>query len=201
VLSSFTAVISGQNMVSINWVTQSETNLAGYFIYRDNQPMLTNAWRISPLIEATNTSQTYTYGFTDLEVYPSQCYYYWLESVDICGSSYFHGPVFITLGDNGNNGSSTAPLNTELSNAYPNPFNPCTAISYSLKDAGDVTITIYNVRGQQVKSFREDHSSGGKYRIIWDGTNDQGKSMSSGIYYYHMKSGNYIAIKKMVLMK
>lgn len=200
-LSSFTVITGGQNLVSINWITQSETNMAGYYVYRADQANLSTAQKISPFIEATNTSQAHSYNYSDKDVYLNQTYHYWLESVEIYGSSNFYGPVLITMGDGQNHGTPEMPLLTELKSAYPNPFNPSTAIAYSMKDAGLVAITIYNVKGQVVKSFRTHHHNGGKYTIIWDGTNDLGSPMSSGIYYYHMKSGNYFAIKKVVLVK
>jgi len=200
-LSSFTAIMGGQNMVSINWITQSETNMAGYYVYRAEQANLSTAQRISPFIEATNTSQTHSYSYSDKDVYLNQTYHYWLESVEIYGSSNFHGPVLITMGDDQNHGTPEMTLNTELKSAYPNPFNPSTTIAYSMKDAGLVAITIYNVKGQVVKSFRAHHHNGGRYLINWDGSDDLGNPMSSGIYYYRMQSGNYSATKKVVMVK
>ena len=87
-----------------------------------------------------------------------------------------------------------------LSN-YPNPFNPITNIAYSIIDAGNVTLEVYNLRGQLVKTLVNEVKDTGSYSVSWDGTNDSGKSVSSGVYFYQLKAGKYTSTKKMILMK
>jgi flagellar hook assembly protein FlgD len=86
-------------------------------------------------------------------------------------------------------------------NAFPNPFNPNTTLRYSLKEAGKVRIEIYNLKGQMVRSFSNDHSSPGYYQVNWDGKDAMGRKVSSGVYMYRMVSGRYHSTKKMVLAK
>ncbi len=90
---------------------------------------------------------------------------------------------------------------TKLDNNYPNPFNPDTNINYSIKEAGDVTIEVYNIKGQLVKTLVNGLRETGNYTVVWNGQDGSNKFVASGIYFYKMKSGNYTATKKMILMK
>ncbi|PID28673.1 MAG: hypothetical protein CSB55_03855 [Candidatus Cloacimonadota bacterium] len=86
---------------------------------------------------------------------------------------------------------------------YPNPFNPVTALSYNLtpKQAKDAKISVYNSRGQLVKIFNRLESDGKRGQVIWNGKDNSGKSVSSGIYYYRLTGNGFSKSKKMVLMK
>ncbi|MDD3050951.1 MAG: T9SS type A sorting domain-containing protein [Candidatus Cloacimonetes bacterium] len=99
-LSSFTAVISADNQVVINWTTQSETNVLGFRIYRNNTFNMDESILITPqYIPAHNSSITTDYSFTDTNIdFQSPIYYYWLESVDLDSSSEFFGPVMVSFG-------------------------------------------------------------------------------------------------------
>jgi len=90
---------------------------------------------------------------------------------------------------------------TRLNGNYPNPFNPVTNIAYSIKETGNVTLEVYNLKGQLVKTLVNDVKETGDYTEIWNGTDNTGKSVSSGVYFYKMKASNYTATKKMILMK
>ena len=92
-------------------------------------------------------------------------------------------------------------LITKLHSNYPNPFNPVTNISYSVKEAGNVTLEVYNIKGQLVKTLINDVREAGNFTTTWTGTDNSNKSVSSGVYFYKMKSGNYTSTKKMILMK
>ncbi len=89
----------------------------------------------------------------------------------------------------------------ELYQNYPNPFNPHTTIKYNLPSNGTVRITIYNLNGQQVTTLVNEFKSSGNYKIIWDGTNNQGKNVSSGIYLYKINFANTAIAKKMLLIR
>ena len=90
---------------------------------------------------------------------------------------------------------------TALNGNYPNPFNPVTNIAYSVKESGNVTLEVYNIKGQLVKTLVNDVKETGEFTATWTGTDNSNKSVSSGVYFYKMKSGNYAATKKMILMK
>ena len=90
---------------------------------------------------------------------------------------------------------------TDLLGNYPNPFNPTTRISYSLLQQEMVNISIYNVKGEKIKTIVNEIMSTGNHQILWQGTNDKGKSVSSGIYFYKLRAGRYTETGKMILLK
>ena len=90
---------------------------------------------------------------------------------------------------------------TELHGNYPNPFNPETTISFSVKDKGHVKVDIYNVKGQLVKTLVNGNMNSGKYDIVWNGRDNAGNAVSSGVYFYKMNAGKYSSTKKMIMMK
>ncbi len=84
---------------------------------------------------------------------------------------------------------------------YPNPFNPNTNISFSLDKAAPANVTIYNQKGQIVKNFDMPMANQGITTLNWNGTDNFGNAVSSGVYFFRLKSGSYSSTKKMVLMK
>jgi len=98
-------------------------------------------------------------------------------------------------------GSNVPILATELGANYPNPFNPTTTISFTLKEASDVKIDVYNITGQYVKTLINKHLEADNHNIVWNGNDNEGKSVSSGVYLYKMQAGKYTSTKKMILMK
>jgi len=92
-----------------------------------------------------------------------------------------------------------------ISQNYPNPFNPTTEIIYTIpedeREGVGVVIMVYNIRGQLIKRFDEGVRLPGRYSIIWDGRNDSGGKVSSGIYFYQIRAGDYTTTRKMVMMK
>jgi hypothetical protein len=93
------------------------------------------------------------------------------------------------------------PIKTELFANYPNPFNPETTIKFAVKNDELVSIDVYNIKGQKVKTLIDDVVKKGEYSIVWNGTDDNGKNVSSGIYFYKMKTKDYSAVNKMILLK
>ena len=90
---------------------------------------------------------------------------------------------------------------TALKGNFPNPFNPTTNIAYSLKETAKVKIEIYNLKGQLVKTLVNDTQPQGEHRVTWNGKDQRGNSVSSGIYLYKMQVGDYTSVKKMMMMK
>lgn len=88
----------------------------------------------------------------------------------------------------------------ETSN-YPNPFNPTTTISFNLAIDSDVSVEVYNVKGQKVKTLINEEMFKGKHSVNWDGINENNKSVSSGVYLYKVKAGNQESVKRMILLK
>ena len=97
--------------------------------------------------------------------------------------------------------SVNAPAVFALKNNYPNPFNPTTTIEYSLDKADDVTINIYSVTGQLVRTLTNESMSAGTHTVTFNGLDNNGNSLSSGIYFYTLQNSVQSITKKMILMK
>jgi flagellar hook assembly protein FlgD len=83
----------------------------------------------------------------------------------------------------------------------PNPFNPTTTLHYKLPNNIFVTISIYNMLGQQIKVLVNDNSGSGARSVQWDGTDSMGQPVSAGVYLYQIQTGEFVQTKKMVLLK
>jgi hypothetical protein len=94
-----------------------------------------------------------------------------------------------------------APAAFALAQNYPNPFNPETQISYSLPQDAHVVLTIFNIMGQKVKTLVDELQDAGYKSIHWDGKNDNGSQVASGIYFYRIQAGEYSQTKRMVLLE
>jgi len=90
---------------------------------------------------------------------------------------------------------------TILHNNYPNPFNPQTTISFDVKEPAPVRIDIYNLKGQIIRTLVNEIKTSGHYTIIWNGKDQNGNGVASGVYHYRMQAGKYKSIRRMLLMK
>ncbi len=89
----------------------------------------------------------------------------------------------------------------ELTGNYPNPFNPSTTIAFNLAEPSQVIIEVYNIKGEKVKTLVDGEYAAASHTITWNGDDNSGKSVSSGVYFYKMKAGSYTSTRKMILMK
>ena len=93
------------------------------------------------------------------------------------------------------------PATFALSQNYPNPFNPVTTMNFDLPVKARVTITIYNVLGQRIRTLVDQDLAAGRYTEEWNGSGDDGTKVASGIYFYKIEAGSFVATKKMMLLK
>jgi hypothetical protein len=196
-LSVFNAVLTAQKFVKLTWISESESNMLGYRVYRSQLNDANTAVQITAsMIEATNTSTTAVYSIEDREVAPFNSYYYWLEAVDFNHSSFF-GPQYVTV-----TGEIVPelPVQTAMKNAYPNPFkaNGNTNIEVALKAGETGTVTIYNVLGQVVKTYSVNE---GINNLTWNGRDSKNNACGSGIYFYKLSTPSMNQTKKMVIVK
>jgi hypothetical protein len=84
---------------------------------------------------------------------------------------------------------------------YPNPFNPVTTIHYELPRSSEVRLVIYNLLGQEVRTLLNSPIEAGRHQVVWNGTNDSGVTVASGIYIYRFEAGKYSKVMKMILVK
>lgn len=199
-LSAFFVNLSISNLPLLTWITQTETNMAGFRLYRGLSNDLSQAELLSAFIAGSNTTQQQSYVYHDTEPYYNATYYYWLESADLDGSSEFFGPVSIALDFTYVN-PPTIPLVTELSSVYPNPFNPETTISYTVAKRSEVQLSIYNVKGQLVRRLVQDFRNPGHYRVNWNGRDEQSRLCGSGSYQIVMRVGTDVFTRKALLLK
>ena len=140
---------------------------------------------------------------------------------------YFSKPVFIDINGDGledlllgnNNGGvryfqrnkdtgieehsilDSNPRSYKLLQNYPNPFNPSTKITYNLPHSTLVTLKIYNIQGQEIKTLVNEFQSVGMKSVTWNGLDAQGKQVTSGLYFYHINAGDFTQFKKMILVQ
>jgi hypothetical protein len=95
----------------------------------------------------------------------------------------------------------TVPSGYELAQNYPNPFNMSTQIDFELPRISAVKLTIYNILGETVRDWTYDIMFPGRNSIVWDGRNNYGQEIASGIYFYRLSAGEFVETKKMVLVK
>ena len=88
-----------------------------------------------------------------------------------------------------------------LSQNYPNPFNPETVIHYDLPFPSHVKLSVYNIMGQKVATLVDGERSAGSHSIVWDGKNNKGESLASGVYLYRMETEGFVQTRKLVLMR
>jgi hypothetical protein len=117
-----------------------------------------------------------------------------VDTLDVYVEGIGEGPTGIA-------GEEGLPRRFELSQNYPNPFNPVTLIHYELPRGSEVTLTVYNLLGQKVRSLVRGYQGAGRYDVEWRGDNDLGYPVGSGVYIYRFDAGDYQRTLKMILMK
>jgi len=171
--------------IMISWVTPANRDIVSYNIYR-NTELVAEDVMTSPYEDLDVPTGNYTYNVTT--VYDGG----W-ES-DMSNNAFvIHTQTDVT--------DLPKPEITELTGNYPNPFNPTTTISFSTSEAGFVSINIYNMKGQLVKTLVNENLDAAYHNVVWNGKDNRNKTISSGIYFYKMRTNNYTATKKMILMK
>lgn len=188
-LTSFTADINN-NGVLLKWITATELNNQGFEIERNSN--MSNWEKIGYVPGFGTTSEPKSYSFLDENV-TTGSYVYRLKQIDFDGTVNYSSEVVANI--------EAVPSDFELFQNYPNPFNPTTTIQFKVPETSDVSIVIYDMLGQVVKTLFTENVQAGKYSVDWNGTNNAGLKMSSGSYIYRMTTGNFIETKEMILLK
>ncbi|MBU0473799.1 MAG: T9SS type A sorting domain-containing protein [Bacteroidetes bacterium] len=196
-------IIGGPNNVlvsttepTISWVLPAEhsSTLKSELLISDNSDMI-NATTIADIANSN-------YEISGLE---KGKLYFWRVRTKTIDNTYseYSGLGTFKVGDNvtGVEEQVIIPEKFSVSQNYPNPFNPSTIISYSIPQTQFVTIKIYNMLGQEIKTLVSKEMSAGIYDVTWNGTNDSGVKVATGSYIYRVATGNNIVTKKMLLLK
>lgn len=189
-LSSFNASVTG-NEVRLSWSTASETNNHGFEIERNFGSLQSTAgstgWVVIGFKEGNGTTtEMQSYGFTDKSL-SSGKYLYRLKQVDFDGTFEYSNTVEVDV---------NLPEIFELSQNFPNPFNPSTKISYYLPSGGQISLKVYDVIGNEVATLVDEFKSAGSYEIEFDAS-----GLSSGSYFYKIQTGTFSSVKKMILLR
>ena len=130
--------------------------------------------------------------------------YFWrVSSSNVAGSSLF-SPIrrFTTMSGTAVDDPGVLPLQDRLEQNYPNPFNPSTTITFSLKDpSAPAELRIFNLKGQLVRTLYRGIPGGRELKLVWDGKDEQGRDVASGIYHYKLSGGGFSKTRKMLLLK
>ena len=183
-LISFTASYIN-NAVLIKWNTVTEINSSTYDIERKKDIDIT--WEKIATIKASGSSTTpRQYSFADENVNTAR-YNYRLKMNDLDGSSKYSDIINVEV---------SAPAKYELSNAYPDPWNPATTIRYVVPENILVTIKVYDALGREAANLVNEVKPAGNYEVTFSG-----KGLASGVYFYKMEAGKFNSVKKMILIK
>lgn len=186
--------------VILNWETIIEINNYGFEVERlqnskiakfqgweSNEPQNPN-WEKVGFVEGNRDSySTDDYFFVDKSV-PSGEYFYRLKQIDNDGRSRYSKDVEVVI--------NKLPIEFSLDQNYPNPFNPTTTIEFTIPSENIVQIKVFNILGMEIATLLNEHKQVGKHQVEFDAAN-----LSSGIYFYKVVSGNYLEIKKMILLR
>jgi hypothetical protein len=184
-LTFFSAIVKNEN-VELNWSTSTETNNQGFEILRSNQSKNIEWQQIGYVAGFGTTTEPKSYSFIDSKI-ESGNYSYKLKQIDLDGTVTFSEEVNVVV---------EIPITYNLEQNYPNPFNPSTTIKYSIKEDGFVKLSVYNLLGEEVTMLVNSEQKAGRYEVNFDGS-----KLSSGVYMYRIESKNFLAIKKMLLIK
>ncbi len=182
-LVSFDASVSG-NEVTLTWSTASETNNKGFVINRKTE---NDEWAEAGFVEGKGTTTFNNfYSFSEV-LKETGKYIYRLKQMDHNGNFEYSPEVEIEI---------SLPSVYSLSQNYPNPFNPATSIRFQVPENNKVSLKIYDVLGNETAVLVDEAKPAGTYEIYFDAS-----ALSSGIYYYTLRSGHFTETKKMVLLK
>ena len=169
----------------------SEKRIA-FVVYRDDEPL-------APIVRSDG------FNFYDFHFEYNVEYTYYVKAIYECETEQESPPsnsVVIFIDDPTDIGDGTViPTKTELYRNFPNPFNPETTIRFSVINSGNVSIQIYNLRGQKIKTLLENNMDAGVHSVVWDGTDDSGRTVGSGVYFYQMQTTDFTDTKRMLLLK
>jgi len=198
-LASFTGEVTADQGVLLQWATASQTNNLGWEVYRsvDNQVFE----RVSALISGEGTTDEFRqYSFTDQELPAADVVFYYLRQTDLNGTTSRSNVIEVALAPT-NVLDQALPLVTALNQNYPNPFNPETTIQFDLATDSYVSLRIYDIAGQVVRTLIQGSMTPGSYSPLWDGRNDAGARVGSGVYFYELRAGAFTSMKKMTLLQ
>lgn len=160
----------------------------------------------SPFAANTNCwsgSFGWTEATFDLSSYSGTARFRFLFGSDgaVTGEGWYVDDVRVESDFVENSDPAISPVKFNLAENYPNPFNPSTTIRFSIPDATNVELAIFNLKGQRIKTLASGEMNSGNHSIVWNGLDDNGRPVASGVYLYKLRGGSQTMTRKMMLMK
>ena len=186
-LESFTAQKQENQGIDLAWTIRYPKKCAGFNVYR-SESRDDNYIKINDNMIYGETN----FSYQDNTALAGKTYYYKLENISINGNKKFHYSISVT---------APKPDKFSLWQNYPNPFNTKTSIKYELPVATQVKIIVSNVLGRKVKTLVDEHQEAGFYTVYWDGVDDLGENVVSGIYFYTMATSVGKNTRKMIVVR
>ena len=201
-LGSFWADASEES-ITLQWQTLSEFSNLGFAIYRrsDSDSAFT---QIGFVRSHGDSSYAREYRFVDGDTESGRSYSYFLEDISFTGTKNRHALLQVVMQPNPS--TQNHPTRFRLLQNYPNPFNPETWIPFELAEATEVSLAIRDSLGRVVKQFELGVVSAGLYvsterACYWDGRDEAGRAVASGVYYYTLHAGAFTAMRRLVILK
>ncbi len=187
---------AGENFVRLSWRTATEVNNYGFEVQRSplDSPYgkggKSGGWSELGFVKGGGTNNSsIRYSFIDNNISTSGVYLYRLKQIDLDGSYKFSKTIDVAV---------KKPESFSLEQNYPNPFNPSTTIRYSIPQAGNVRIELYNMLGENIAVLVNEKKEAGSYKIQLSA---ESFHLASGVYIYKMRSGKYSIARKLMLLK
>ncbi|MFA6979249.1 MAG: T9SS type A sorting domain-containing protein [Ignavibacteriaceae bacterium] len=185
-LTSFNSTVRGKE-VNLTWKTATEINSYGFEIQKSEVRSQNGGWEKVGFVQASgNSNSPREYTFTDNNLQEGK-YQYRLKMIDNDGTFEYSNIIEAEI---------TAPKEFVLSQNYPNPFNPVTTINYSLPIDGKVMLVVYSINGEKIAELVNETQAAGSYNIPFSAT-----GLASGTYIYRLQAGEFVQMKKMILLK
>lgn len=188
-VGSFAPRMAGES-AAIAWSTRLESGVDAFNVLRSDAENGVYARVNDRPIPATGGAAGGAYEIADGGVSLNGTYWYELEEVSRDGSRVIAGPVRL---------DARAPF--ALAQNVPNPFNPVTAIRFTIAEDCRATLAVFDASGRRVRSLVDGRLKAAFYRIEWDGRNDEGRPLASGVYFYRLDAGRFSKTRKMVLLR
>ncbi len=173
--------------VQLVWSPSSHPEVSHYGIYRSTH--IDASFHLLSWVKHPDST------YIDKDIDPQAHYLYAVTAIDSFGNESDFSNIVNTQ-------TELSPTDALfLHQNYPNPFNPTTTLSYKLPESSHVKLSIYNIKGQEIKKLVNEFQTAGEYTIKWNGLDKNGLKVASGIYFYKIKAGDFSMFKRMTITR
>jgi YVTN family beta-propeller protein len=176
--------------VALKWHTIFELDTEGFHVLRSEQKETGYERITSEVIPSAGDVHGSSYEFRDETVRPNRTYYYQLQQATSTGGGQVFGPYEVCVR-----------AAFELRQNAPNPFNPSTMIRFTVPEDAKVSLVVYDIAGHEVRTLVSGQRPANFYEVEWDGKDNRGQSVASGVYFYRLQAGKHVQTKKMMVLK